>query len=200
MPVWNRNAMSRTTSREAPYASLRDIRSIYAEFPFGNCEFKFYNVPQMRASKTPAVQLRPGRDEDVPKLCEFAEELLHKWDARTTARDAQRVYERVLQSPELGVILVAENEANICGFAYACHEWRSEYGGETMDLVELFVEHSWRNRGVGRTLLEGLIEHARSRGIRRFTSQVHPGNAAIERALETCGFDPERRTLWALHL
>jgi len=29
---------------------------------------------------------------------------------------------------------------------------------------------------------------------------VHPGNAAIERALETSGFDPERRTLWALHL
>jgi GNAT superfamily N-acetyltransferase len=70
----------------------------------------------------------------------------------------------------------------------------------TGDLVELFVEHSWRNRGVGRSLLEKLVEHARSRGIRRFTSQVHPGNAAIERALETCGFDPERRTLWALHL
>jgi GNAT superfamily N-acetyltransferase len=94
---------------------------------------------------------------------------------------------------------VAEHETGLCGFAYACHEWRSEYGGETMDLVEMFVEHSWRNRGVGRTLLEELIAHARSRGIRRFTSQVHPGNAAVERALETCGFDPERRTLWALH-
>jgi GNAT superfamily N-acetyltransferase len=155
---------------------------------------------KMRASKTSAVQIRPARPQDVPRLCEFAEELLHKWDARTTARDAQRVYEQILKSPELGVILVAENEGTLCGFTYACHEWRSEYGGETMDLVELFVEHSWRNRGVGRSLLDRLIEHARSRGIRRFTSQVHPGNAAIERALETCGFDPERRTLWALHL
>jgi len=154
----------------------------------------------MRASKIPAVQIRPARAEDVPRLCEFAEELLHKWDARTTARDAQRVYEKVLKSPELGVIFVAEIEGVLCGFTYACHEWRSEYGGETMDLVELFVEHSWRNRGVGRSLLQRLVDQARSRGIRRFTSQVHPGNAAIERALETCGFDPERRTLWALHL
>jgi GNAT superfamily N-acetyltransferase len=154
----------------------------------------------MRASKTQAVQIRAARAQDVPRLAEFAEELLHKWDARTTARDAQRVYERILKSPELGVILVAEHDGAVCGFTYACHEWRSEYGGETMDLVELFVEHSWRNRGVGRSLLEKLVEHARSRGIRRFTSQVHPGNAAIERALETCGFDPERRTLWALHL
>ena len=138
---------------------------------------------KMRASKTSAVQIRPARPQDISRLCEFAEELLHKWDARTTASDAQRVYERVLKSPELGVILVAENEGALCGFTYACHEWRSEYGGETMDLVELFVEHSWRNRGVGRSLLDRLIEHARSRGIRRFTSQVHPGNAAIERAL-----------------
>jgi GNAT superfamily N-acetyltransferase len=155
---------------------------------------------KMKASNTSAVQVRPVRAADISRLCEFVEELLHKWDARTTARDAQRVYERVLKSPDLGVILVAESDGNLCGFAYACYEWRSEYGGETMDLVELFVEHSWRKRGVGRRLLEALVDHAKGRGIRRFTSQVHPGNAAIERALETCGFDPERRTLWALHL
>ena len=155
---------------------------------------------KMNTSSKPAVQIRAVRNEDLPRLCEFVEELLHKWDARTTALDAQRVYERILQSPELGVILVADTNESICGFAYACYEWRSEYGGETLDLVELFVEHSWRNLGVGKKLLEALIQHARVRGIRRFTSQVHPGNAAIERALETCGFDPERRTLWALHL
>lgn len=147
-----------------------------------------------------SVQLRPARPGDIDKLCEFAEELLHKWDARTTSQDAGRVYRKIIASPDLGVILVAENEGQVCGFTYAAHEWRSEYGGETLDLVEMFVEQARRKRGVGRTLLEGLITHARSRGIRRFTCQVHPGNAAIERALETCGFDPERRTLWALHL
>lgn len=154
----------------------------------------------MRASKTPAVRIRQARPSDIPRLCEFEEELLHKWDARTTARDAQRVYERILDVPELGVILVGEINDALCGFAYAGFSWRSEYGGETLDLVELFVEHSWRSRGIGRALLNALIEDAKNRGIRRFTCQVHPGNAAIERALEACGFDPERRTLWALHL
>jgi GNAT superfamily N-acetyltransferase len=133
-------------------------------------------------------------------MCEFAEELLHKWDARTTAQDARRVYQRIIASPDLGAILVAESDGQVCGFIYAAHEWRSEYGGETLDLVEMFVEQAWRKRGVGRMLLEGMVAHARERGIRRFTSQVHPGNAAIERALDSCGFDPERRTLWALHL
>jgi GNAT superfamily N-acetyltransferase len=154
----------------------------------------------MKALKTAAVEIRPAKASDIPRMCAFAEELLHKWDARTTARDAQRVYERVLATPDLGVILVAQHEGEVCGFAYACSEWRSEYGGETLDLVEMFVDHSWRNRGVGTSLLQGLIGAARDRGARRFTSQVHPGNAAIERALESCGFDPERRTLWGLHL
>jgi GNAT superfamily N-acetyltransferase len=147
-----------------------------------------------------AAIIRPAEGRDMDRMCEFAEELLHKWDARTTAQDARRVYQRILSAPELGVILVAENDGAVCGFAYAALGWRSEYGGETLDLVEMFVDQPLRNRGIGRLLLEGLVGFARRRGIRRFTCQVHPGNAAIERALEACGFDPERRTLWALHM
>src|SRR5262245_42425819 len=158
-------------------------------------------VPQqMRVLKTVPVQIRPARAEDVDKLCEFAAELLQKWDARATADDARRVYERILQSPDLGIILVAEHSDGLCGFAYASYDWHSEFGGETIDLIEMSVEYEWRNRGVGRTLLKALIAHARTRNIRRFTCQVHPGNAAIERALESCGFDPERRTLWGMQL
>ena len=146
-----------------------------------------------------SAPIRSAEARDLDRMCEFAEELLHKWDARTTAQDARRVYEHILATPALGVILVAENDGRVCGFAYASYEWRSEYGGETLDLVEMFVEHSSRNRGVGHELLQGLVGHARSRGIRRFTSQVHPGHAGIEHALEACGFDLERRTLWAFH-
>ena len=74
-----------------------------------------------------------------------------KWDARATRNDAQRVYEHVLSSPDLGIILVAETVASkdaedqkprLCGFAYASYDWRSEFGGETMELVEMFVEPS----------------------------------------------------------
>ena len=154
----------------------------------------------MRALKTAQVHVRPAAIADVPKLCEFSEELLQTWNARATSKEAGKVYERILQFPDIGRILVAEDSDGMCGFAYAAFEWRSEFGGETMDLVELFVHHSRRNRGVGQTLLNRLLAEARQRNIRRFTCQVHPGNAAIEHALEACGFDPERRTVWGLLL
>ena len=152
----------------------------------------------MRAVKVAPVHVRAADSNDVAKLCEFVEELLIRWSAPATTQDARRVYERILQSPDLGRILVAEDKGELCGFAYAAFTWRSEFGGETMDLVELFVHNRWRNQGVGQTLLNALIAEARRRDIRRFTCQVHPGNAAIEHALEACGFDPERRTLWGL--
>jgi GNAT superfamily N-acetyltransferase len=165
----------------------------------------------MKAIPTAAVKIRPAGTHDIDKMCEFVEELLVKWDARATKRDARRVYEHVMKSPDLGVILVAETlaentdetegrKAGLCGFAYASYEWRSEFGGETMELVEMFVEQAARSAGVGRRLLNELIVCGRDRGIHRFSCQVHPGNSAIERALESCGLDPERRTVWSLNL
>ena len=47
---------------------------------------------------------------------------------------------------------------------------------------------------------DALIVRGRERDIHRFSCQVHPGNSAIERALESCGLDPERRTIWSLNL
>ena len=162
----------------------------------------------MRAMPTAAVEIRPAGMQDIDRMCEFSEELLVKWDARATRHDAQRVYEHIMKSPDLGVILVAETMAQgtdgkkigLCGFAYASYEWRSEFGGETMELVEMFVEQAVRSAGVGRRLLNALIVLGRGRGIHRFSCQVHPGNSAIERALEACGLDPERRTVWSLDL
>jgi len=160
----------------------------------------------MKAVQTAAVRIRPAEMQDIDKMCEFVEELLVKWEARSTRSDAQRVYEHVLKSPGLGVILVAETLASgekkstLCGFAYASYEWRSEFGGETMELVEMFVEQSARSGGIGRKLLNALIVCGREREIHRFSCQVHPGNSAIERTLESCGLDPERRTVWSLNL
>ena len=162
----------------------------------------------MKALHTTTVEIRPAKQQDVDTICEFVEELLVKWDARATGADARRVYEHIMKSPDLGIILVAEMVASkdaadpnprLCGFAYASYEWRSEFGGEAMELVEMFVESSSRSAGVGRTLLNALIVRGRERGIHRFSCQVHPGNSAIERALESCGLDPERRTVWSLN-
>jgi GNAT superfamily N-acetyltransferase len=130
----------------------------------------------------------------------LAAQLLVQIRAEATANDARHVFERIMNSSDLGVVLVAEYNSRLCGYAYACYPWRSEFCGETMDIIAVFVADPWRSKGVGHSLVSALLEIARQRGIRRVCSEVHPGNAAVERTLESSGFDPERRTRWAVRI
>jgi GNAT superfamily N-acetyltransferase len=133
----------------------------------------------------------------MDQLCELAGQLLTNIRAEGTIEDARRVFEHIMNSSDRGIVMVAENnKGGLCGYAYASYEWRAEFRGETMDIVALFVAPQWRGKGVGSALIASLLENAKQRGILRVSAEVHPGNAAIERTLESCGFDPERRTLW----
>ena len=156
-------------------------------------------------SRVPTVsvhpfQIRAAASQDMDQLCGLASELLANIRAEGTADDARRVFEHIMNSADLGIIVVAETKGALCGYAYASYEWRAEFGGETMDIIALFVSPQWRSKGVGGSLIVALLENAKQRGIRRVSAEVHPGNSAIERTLESSGFDPERRTLWGLQL
>jgi GNAT superfamily N-acetyltransferase len=153
----------------------------------------------MRASNR-TFRVRPATVTDIVRLCEFADEFLLKMHVGSTGREARQVFQYVIKHPDAGVVVVAEHKAGICAYAYASFEWRSEFGGETMHCVELFVEQAWRNKGVAGSLLASLIETARERGIHRISAEVHPGNATIERILDSNGFDPEHRTVWGRRL
>jgi GNAT superfamily N-acetyltransferase len=154
----------------------------------------------MQSSKLSPYQVRPAQTQDLDRICALIQLFLTKVRADATVEGARSVMEQIIKSPDLGVVVVAENAAGLCGYGYASFPWRCEFGGETMDIVELFVEETWRKKGVGRNLVGVLLQTARGRNIRRVSAEVHPGNAAIERTLESCGFDPERRTLWGLDL
>ena len=138
--------------------------------------------------------------QDMEQLLELAAQLLTQIHAEGTVKDAKRVFERTMNANDIGIVLVAEHKTGLCGYAYAVYEWRAEFGGETMDIVALWVEQQWRSKGVGGRLLSALLDNAQQRGIRRVSTEVHPNNSAIERTLESHGFDPERRTLWSLHV
>ena len=153
------------------------------------------------ASTSPSpYRIRTATPADMERLCELAGQLLNQIRAEGTAKDAQRVFERIMKSSDLGIVLVAEHKTGLCGYAYASYPWRSEFGGETMEIVAVFVADQWRTKGVGRGLVSALLDNARQRGIRRVCCEVHPGNSAVERTLESAGFDPERRTLWGVRI
>jgi GNAT superfamily N-acetyltransferase len=154
------------------------------------------------SSRESAVSVRPFQiraaiAQDMDQLCDLAGQLLTNIRAEGTAEDARRVFQHIMNAADHGLVVVAEtNKGTLCGYAYASYEWRAEFCGETMAIIALFVNPQWRGKGVGSGLIGSLLENAKQRGIRRVSAEVHPGNAAIERTLESSGFDPERRTVW----
>jgi GNAT superfamily N-acetyltransferase len=154
----------------------------------------------MTSAVTSPFTVRAATSQDLERLCELAGNFLLQIRAEGTAEDARRVFERTFKTPDSGMVVVAEHSSGLCGYAYASYRWRAEFCGETMEVVEMYVEQQWRNKGVGGTMIDALIKNARQRGIRRISAEVHPGNAAIEHTLESSGFDPERRTVWGFQL
>src|SRR4051794_1103471 len=106
----------------------------------------------------PAFTIRPANQSDIGRLCEFAEDYLLKMHAQGTGKEARQVFQHVLKHSDTGIIIVAEQKAAVCAYAYALYQWRSEFGGETMEMVELFVEQAWRNRGVAASLIAFLVD------------------------------------------
>jgi ribosomal protein S18 acetylase RimI-like enzyme len=92
------------------------------------------------------------------------------------------------------VVLVAEEDGNVVGYAYAAVEgtdWMSLRGpaGVVHDLV---VDPGSRRRGVGRLLLEATVAHLRSTGAPRVVLSTAEQNEPAQRLFASLGF---RRTM-----
>lgn len=72
------------------------------------------------------------------------------------------------------------------------------YGGMWLILDEahitnLAVHYSYRQRGVGRVIMQEFIRHAAHSGITRLTLEVRPSNQAARHLYATLGFKEEGR-------
>src|SRR5438094_1855732 len=117
----------------------------FSEFRNGD-----YNMPV--TSRVSSVSVRPfeirvAAPQDLDQLCALASELLANIHAEGTAEDARRVFDHIMNSADLGVIVVAETEGTLCGYAYGSYEWRAEFRGETMDIIALVRSPRWRSKG-----------------------------------------------------
>src|SRR2546422_11260522 len=105
------------------------------------------------SSKVSSVSVRPfqiraATPGDMDQLCALASELLTNIRAEGDADDARRVFEHIMNSADLGRIVVAESKGTLCGYAYASYEWRAEGRGGTKDILSLVVFPQCRGESV----------------------------------------------------
>jgi phosphinothricin acetyltransferase len=79
---------------------------------------------------------------------------------------------------ESGVVL---GWAGVTGYRpRACYAGIGEFS--------IYLDRAARGRGVGRTLLDALVDEARARGYWKLVSRIFPANAASRALCRACGF------------
>src|SRR5437016_10951995 len=67
--------------------------------------FNVKALTRMASTSPSAFRIRAATPADMDKLCELAAELLVQIRAEGTPKDARRVFERIMKSSDLGIVL-----------------------------------------------------------------------------------------------
>ena len=103
---------------------------------------------------------------------------------------------RLVTAPELGRIVVAEQDDVIVGVAVLSWVFTLEHGGLGAWLDELYVAPAHRGRGIGVALLRAARERATAAGAVAMDLEVEVGHERVESLYERDGFMRHHRRRW----
>ena len=147
----------------------------------------------------------PHEAEAVARLIvEFRDHLGLDWPS---ANAFLAGVERLIEERDTAFLLGAPNEdAPPAGVAQVRFRYGLWWAAQDCLLEDLFVRDDARGQGLGRGLVQGVVDLARERGCRRVELDVNEANAAALAVYESFGFSAQddrygaRNLLMRLHL
>jgi phosphinothricin acetyltransferase len=136
------------------------------------------------------ITIRPARPDDVPAIQRIYNrevvEGVATFDEAPWGTERRRAW---LAEQRDELVLVAVGERSVLAFAYLSPRAKSGYRFTREATV--YVDRRHHRRGVGRRLLEALIEGARARDLHALLARVEAGNAGSIALFESLGFERE---------
>ena len=157
--------------------------------------------PRRRAGSgklTRVVTIRPARLDDGDELSRIDFEAWTLLSAIAPRPDApQRFFPEVGHVEE---VLVAEVDGAVAGYIRLMHPTPFPASAHVLQVRGLAVDEALQRRGIGRALVEGALDAARERGMRRVTLRVLAPNAGARALYASCGFVVEGVLRGEFHL
>lgn len=144
------------------------------------------------------VQIRKAARRDLPRIAELAGELVRQhsgfdaqrfWGIPEPERGYERWFEKELANAE-ALLLCAELDGKIVGYAYGRLEprdWNALLDAHGA-LHDVLVAEEARGRGIGRQLVQRMLEELRARGAPRVVLHTSVKNHAAQRLFAALGF------------
>lgn len=134
------------------------------------------------------ANIRPARPGDAPAIAEIYNQGIADRSAtfETEPRSPADIDRRLREEKQFP-LLIAEQGGEVIGWAaLSSYRPRACYAG--IAEFSIYLERRARGRGLGRPLLEALIEAARLRGYWKLVSRIFPFNTASRALCRACGF------------
>ncbi|GAB3484679.1 GNAT family N-acetyltransferase [Azotobacter salinestris] len=135
------------------------------------------------------MEIRPATPADIPALCFLLDQLFAQEAEFTPDRAAQqRGLAAIIESPEVGGILLAEENGRPLGMVNLLYTVSTALGAPVALLEDMVVDAAARGRGLGTQLLEAAIATARQHGCLRITLLTDADNLDAQRFYARQGF------------
>ena len=138
------------------------------------------------------ITIRPARAADIPALCGLLEELFALEGAFSPDLEKQVRGLSMLINDASGasIVLVAEGGGQVLGMASVQSLVSTAEGGRVGLVEDVVVDNRYRQKGIGRGLLDAAERWARERRLRRLQLLADSGNSAALRFYECTGWLP----------
>lgn len=137
-----------------------------------------------------ALTLRTANESDLPGILAIYNHAVRHttaiWNETEVDLENRRAWLQLRQSKNFPV-LVAVEENNILGYA-SYGEWRAFDGYRHTVEHSIYIHEQAQGRGLGRQLMQALIEHARTQNIHVMIAGIDASNQASIRLHESLGF------------
>ncbi|MDQ1546653.1 MAG: L-amino acid N-acyltransferase [Actinomycetota bacterium] len=134
--------------------------------------------------------IRPAVDADLDAILVIHNDAIQYSTALWTDETVERIDREDWLASRTSVgdaVLVAIENDQVAGYA-AYAPWRAKFGYRHTVEDSVYIAEPFQGRGIGRSLLVELIEHARGAGHHVMLADIESGNAASIRLHESLGF------------
>lgn len=106
------------------------------------------------------INYRPIENADEKAVTQFMK-ALYKQDYFGKFVSDQKIIntlEELKKYPEKGVIMIIEADGLLVGYSILINFWSNEYGGNILDVDEIYIRPEYRGKGIGKSFIQYLLE------------------------------------------
>jgi len=133
--------------------------------------------------------IRQAKIEDLNSITDIYNEAIEKTVATfdTTPKTIEEQKNWFTNHGPKNPILVAEKEENILGWA-SLSEWSDRCAYSDTAELSLYIKENYHGQGIGRKLLEAIIQEGKKTGVHAVIARITEGNETSIHLHETVGF------------